>query len=81
MDQKIYTFMFRSAVFDHISTIALLICILAFIQIYFVEFEFLKTNIQYKTIYTVLLLIIPLLGNSKRYFYSISRRIPLSNLK
>jgi len=80
MDQKIYTFMFRSSLFDHISTIAILICILVTSQL-FIDIHFIKTDLIFKVFYCLLIPIIPLLGNSKRIFYSIAQRLPLSNLK
>ncbi len=80
MDQKVYTFMFRSSLFDHISTISIIICFLALVQL-FVEFKFLKTDFIFKVFYCIVILIIPLLGNSKRIFYSIAQRLPISNLK
>lgn len=80
MDQKVYTFMFRSSLFDHISTISIIICLLALIQLN-VNFRFLKTELFFKVFYCLLIVIIPLLGNSKRIFYSIAQRLPISNLK
>lgn len=80
MDQKVYTFMFRSSLFDHISTISILICFLVSIQL-FIDFKFIKTDLIFKVFYCVLIPIIPLLGNSKRIFYSIAQRLPISNLK
>lgn len=83
MDQKIYTFMFRSSLFDHISTISILIVIVACIQTIFAHFgyKFIKTEGLYKVLYISLVFIVPLLGNCKRTFYSISQRLPFSNLK
>ncbi|WP_367330720.1 hypothetical protein [Sphingobacterium multivorum] len=83
MDQKVYTFMFRSSVFDHTSTIMMLVVVmsifaycLSFLDIYFIKYE---------KLHIVLYLIFPFLcirlGNAKRMFYSISQRIPMSNLK
>ena len=80
MDQKVYTFMFRSSLFDHISTISILICILVSTQL-FIDLKFIKTDIIFKVFYSLLIPIIPLLGNSKRIFYSIAQRLPISNLK
>jgi hypothetical protein len=80
MDQKVYTFMFRSSLFDHISTISILICILVSTQL-FIDFKFIKTDLIFKVFYCLLIPIIPLLGNSKRIFYSIAQRLPISNLK
>jgi hypothetical protein len=80
MDQKVYTFMFRSSLFDHISTISVLICILISVQ-FFIDLKFIKTDLIFKVFYCVLIPIIPLLGNSKRIFYSIAQRLPISNLK
>ncbi|WP_412987674.1 hypothetical protein [Pontimicrobium sp. IMCC45349] len=85
MDEKVYTFMFRSSVFDHLSTILMIVCIAALIQIilslFGSEFFFIKTGGTYNFLYSLFVFIIPLLGNSKRIFYSISQRIPFSNLK
>lgn len=81
MDQKVYTFMFRSSLFDHISTISLIVCLAALIQFFFPQVVFLKTTPIFKVFYVVLIAIIPLLGNSKRVFYSIAKRLPISNLK
>jgi len=85
MDEKVYTFMFRSSVFDHVSTIFMLTCILALIQVFLNYFNFdihfIKTENNFLVLYISLLCLIPLLGNSKRMFYSISQRIPNSNLK
>ena len=85
MDEKVYTFMFRSSVFDHLSTILILLCFSAFIQIiynfFFDDIQFIKTESTFIGLYIVFLILIPLLGNSKRMFYSISQRIPFSNLK
>lgn len=80
MDQKVYTFMFRSSLFDHISTISIIVCALALMQL-FIDFKFLKTDLMFKVFYCLLIIIIPLLGNSKRIFYSIAQRLPISNLK
>lgn len=80
MDQKVYTFMFRSSLFDHISTISILICILVSTQL-FIDLKFIKTDLIFKVFYCLLIPIIPLLGNSKRIFYSIAQRLPISNLK
>jgi hypothetical protein len=80
MDQKVYTFMFRSSLFDHISTISILICIVVSTQL-FIDFKFVKTDLIFKIFYCLLIPIIPLLGNSKRIFYSIAQRLPMSNLK
>lgn len=85
MDEKVYTFMFRSSVFDHLATLLLFICFAAFTQGVFIVFNlnisFLKTQNIHIALYFVFLFLIPLLGNSKRIFYSISQRIPFSNLK
>ena len=80
MDQKVYTFMFRSSMFDHISTIAIIICLLTSVQ-FFMEFKFIKTDKIFKILYCILIPIIPLLGNSKRTFYSIAQRLPIYNFK
>lgn len=80
MDQKVYTFMFRSSLFDHISTISIIVCLLALTQLT-VDFRFLKTDFIFKVFYCLLIVLIPLLGNSKRIFYSIAQRLPISNLK
>lgn len=84
MDEKVYTFMFRSSVFDHISTILLLVCFTALIQILLIftgiGVRIIKLEISYLIIYLLFILLVPLLGNSKRIFYSISQRIPFSNL-
>ena len=85
MDEKVYTFMFRASVFDHLSTILIIICFAVLLQkiLYFLglDFKFIKTGGTYTVFYFISFLIIPLLGNSKRFFYSISQRIPFSNLK
>lgn len=80
MDQKVYTFMFRSSLFDHISTISILVLIMAFLQYFILDFSILKTDSMFKVFYILLIPIVPLLGNSKRMFYSIAQRLPLSNL-
>ncbi|MFV8361450.1 hypothetical protein [Flavobacterium sp. LS1P3] len=80
MDQKVYTFMFRSSLFDHISTISILICLLVSTQL-FIDLKFIKTDLIFKVFYCLLIPTIPLLGNSKRIFYSIAQRLPISNLK
>lgn len=77
--QLIYTFMFRSSMFDHISTLFLLILILLSGQ-YIFNLEILKTGIPYNYLYTAMLGLIPLLGNCKRFFYPKAIRIPFSNL-
>jgi hypothetical protein len=83
MDQKVYTFMFRSSLFDHISTILILTvftavfqCILSFFGLFFMKFDF-----PYLVIYVIFIFLIPMLGDQKRKFFSISQRIPFSNLK
>jgi hypothetical protein len=83
MDQKIYTFMFRSSVFDHISTIFILVVFVATAQYFFANHEigFIKTEPIFKVLYLSLIFLIPLLGNCKRIFYSIAQRLPFSNLK
>jgi len=80
MDQKVYTFMFRSALFDHISTIFYLVVIVVLIQLN-CEYKFLKTDLTHKVLYLFISVLIPLLGNCKRMFYSIAQRLPISNLK
>ena len=83
MDQKIYTFMFRSSLFDHISTISILVVLVATTQYFFAHYgvKFIKTEGLFKILYLSLLILIPLLGNCKRIFYSIAQRLPFSNLK
>ncbi|MBQ0733945.1 hypothetical protein [Aquimarina celericrescens] len=83
MDQKVYTFMFRSSLFDHISTILLIVLFLVIIQFIFSFWNiyFLKTTPQFKIIYVVFLLLIPQLGRCKRIFFPIAKRIPFSNTK
>ncbi|WP_322969419.1 hypothetical protein [Faecalibacter sp. LW9] len=80
MDQKVYTFMFRSALFDHISTIFYLIVLMVILQLN-IDYKFLKTDLIHKVFYVSTLVLIPLLGNCKRIFYSIAQRLPISNLK
>lgn len=83
MDQKVYTFMFRSSLFDHISTILILTVFTAIFQLLFNvwEFHYMKFDTPYLIIYLIFLFIIPMLGDQKRKFFSISQRIPFSNLK
>ncbi|WP_264529248.1 hypothetical protein [Flavobacterium sp. N502540] len=81
MDQKVYTFMFRSSLFDHISTIAIIVCLLVSLQLLVSDYKFIKTDLIFKVFYCLLVMFIPLLGNSKRMFYSIAQRLPISNLK
>ena len=85
MDEKVYTFMFRSSVFDHLSTILIIMLTFVLIQKILIFFgsdvTFIKIGGVYTVFYLISILIIPLLGNSKRIFYSISKRIPFSNLK
>lgn len=80
MDQKVYTFRFRSVLFDHISTVLILIIIAFFIN-NFGAFNYFKKENLLNVLIFVFLIIVPLLGKSKRMFNSISQRIPLSNLK
>ncbi|MFD2969960.1 hypothetical protein ACFS7Y_21400 [Sphingobacterium bambusae] len=83
MDQKIYTFMFRASVFDHTSTILMIFAVIAligsFLQLFGLHF------FKYESVHIILYISFPFLcirlGNAKRYFYSISQRIPMSNLK
>jgi hypothetical protein len=83
MDQKVYTFMFRAALFDHLSTIFMIVVLLVIIQfgLSFFDLYFLKITIQFKVIYLLFLILIPLMGNCKRIFFPIAKRIPFSNLK
>ncbi len=84
MDQKVYTFMFRSSMFDHISTISILILVTVIAQILYASFsdlKFIKTESPFNVFYVILIIIIPLLGKCKRIFYSIAKRLPFSNLK
>ena len=83
MDQKVYTFMFRSSLFDHLSTILMLVVLLVVIQFgfSFAGIYFLKISMQFKVLYLIFLILIPLLGNCKRIFFPIAKRIPFSNLK
>ena len=85
MDEKVYTFMFRSSVFDHLGTIMLLVSIIGvfqlFIGMFFDNILFIKTESTYRFLYVLFLVLVPLLGNCKRMFFSISQRIPFSNLK
>lgn len=80
MDQKVYTFMFRASLFDHISTIFCVIFLLFIIQIN-TNCNFIKTDLTFEIFYYLIIILIPLLGNSKRFFYSIAQRLPISNLK
>lgn len=82
MDQKVYTFMFRASVFDHISTIMMLFSLLAFIGFLlgFFDIQFIKFETLHIILYFVFPFLCVRLGNAKRMFYSISQRIPLSNL-
>ncbi|WBL25719.1 hypothetical protein [Zunongwangia sp. HGR-M22] len=84
MDDKVYTFMFRSSVFDHVSTILMLVCFIALVQLTLfwigTEIQIIKIEKSYLVLYFIFLGLIPLLGNSKRMFRSISQRIPFSNL-
>nr|WP_315130329.1 hypothetical protein [uncultured Flavobacterium sp.] len=75
----IYTFMFRSSIFDHVSTIFILVLFIYILQL-LTPIEILKDNIQYKYIYIIMLISVPLLGNSKRFFFPKAMRIPFSNL-
>ncbi|RKS03073.1 hypothetical protein C8C84_2814 [Flavobacterium sp. 102] len=77
--ETIYTFMFRSSIFDHVSTIFMLVLFIYLIQL-FTSIELLKDDIQYKYIYLSMLISVPLLGNSKRFFFPKAMRIPFSNL-
>lgn len=77
--QVIYTFMFRSSIFDHISTIFLIVLLLLGIQKIF-DLNILKTGVPYQYIYFVMILVIPLLGNSKRFFFPKAIRVPFSNI-
>ena len=83
MDQKVYTFMFRSSLFDHISTILLVTVFLVILQYIFSFWGiyFIKVTIQFKVIYFIFLLLIPQLGRCKRIFFPIAKRIPFSNTK
>ncbi|HEY0668750.1 MAG TPA: hypothetical protein VGD22_11265 [Sphingobacteriaceae bacterium] len=83
MDQKVYTFMFRASVFDHVSTIFLFTILLAIIQCFLSAFKvsFLKMDVQFIIMYCSFFLLSSLLGAGKRKFYSIAQRIPFSNLK
>lgn len=84
MDEKVYTFMFRSSVFDHLSTVLLIFSLIFYIQCILILFDInigiLKTETPFKIFYIIAIILIPLLGNCKRLFYSISQRIPFSNL-
>jgi len=83
MDEKVYTFMFRSSVFDHLSTIFILIEICVVIQFLFAfqSIYFISTTSEFKVFYLIVIPIIPLLGRCKRMFFPIAKRIPFSNLK
>ena len=74
----LYTFKFRALMFDHISTIFTLIGAICFIQL-ISTIEILKNENSFKYLYVLMFLMIPLLGNSKRFFYPKSMRIPFSN--
>ena len=81
--QKVYTFMFRSSLFDHISTILIVVQLIVLFQIVFSFFDvfFLKVSNQFIVIYILFMLFIPLLGKCKRIFFPRAMRIPFSNLK
>ena len=83
MDQKVYTFMFRASVFDHTSTLMLLVVLLAIISfiLHFFGKGFMKSDTIYLILYFCFMFLCVRLGNAKRMFYSISQRIPMSNLK
>lgn len=83
IDQKVYTFMFRASLFDHISTLMMITVVLALIQalLTFFEISFLKMDIQYLTLYAIFLFISGKMGDSKRMFFSKAMRIPFSNIK
>lgn len=77
--QLIYTFMFRSSMFDHISTIFIMILMIFSLQSIF-NFNLIKTGTTFYFIYATMLLLIPLLGNSKRFFFPKAIRVPFSNI-
>ncbi|MCW2260115.1 MULTISPECIES: hypothetical protein [Sphingobacterium] len=83
LDQKVYTFMFRSSLFDNIETMMLFMPLLGTIQFVlgYLNIHFLKMDNQFLVIYVILLIFSGLLGNSKRFFYSIAKKIPFSYLK
>jgi hypothetical protein len=83
MDQKVYTFMFRASVFDHTSTIMIVMVILAVLSFFTGCFDkaFMKTETLHMVLYLCFTFLCLRLGNAKRVFYSISQRIPFSNLK
>jgi len=77
--QVIYTFMFRSSIFDHISTTFIIVLFLLGIQEIF-SLNILKTGVPYSYVYFAMILVIPLLGNSKRFFFPKAIRVPFSNV-
>ncbi|SEF67328.1 hypothetical protein [Sphingobacterium lactis] len=77
--QVIYTFIFRSSMFDHISTVFILIIVTLFVQGIF-NISLLKVGKPYNYIYFIMIILIPLLGNSKRFFFPKAIRVPFSNI-
>lgn len=78
-DRKVYTFMFRSELCNHIISTSLVIggigLISSALSVVFVPFVF-KVSIEYITIYFLLILSIVPLHKAKIRFYSIAIRIP-----
>jgi len=77
--ETIYTFMFRASIFDHISTIFMMVLFIYLIQL-ITPLQLLKEDDGFEYIYLIMLISVPLLGNSKRFFFPKAMRIPFSNL-
>lgn len=76
----VYTFMFRSIVYDSLATEFTLILLLVSAHHIF-SVNIVKCGTIYTVLYILMLIFIPILNKSRNSFYSRSMRVPFSNIK
>lgn len=76
----VYTFRFRSVVYDSIATGLAIILLLALVHTIF-SVNIVKCGSTYTVLYILMLILIPILNKSRNSFYSRSMRVPFSNIK
>lgn len=77
-DKKIYTFMFRAELSNHISTISLFFALIGFISCIihcFIELDLFKYETNYLILYSILLFVSYFLDKTRFRFYAIAMKI------
>ena len=82
VDNKTYTFMFRSDLCKHIGNVSLIIGVLGFlnkvVNFVFGSLPLFKVDKTYLILYSILILSYFLFRATRNYFYSIAIKIPFS---